>query len=202
VFFICWEGATAAQGAFVSKIHSEEENERDLETLTSLRLYPPVKANVLPLYASPTDPARPHHHMLGSKDGSVRASYPQLPFTSPYVMPSFVANRDRTNVVSKIIDTVDDVVKDALDSLSQENPPSQLPNKLSRIRRQSLSHRETSVRLVRHCSSWNLLDDTDENKTYYDNQGERQIKRIHVAYYEQTSILMLLLLFRQFRYLS
>lgn len=163
VFFICWEGATAAQGAFVSKIHSEEEYEGGLETFTSLRLFAPVTANVLPFYASPVNAAR--HHHLESERGL------QLPFTSPYRMPSFVIKRDGTKAVSEVTDTVD-VVKDALDSLTLRNLSSHSPN-FSPLRRPVLSSREKSVRLVRYCSSWTLLDDTEKNKTYYDNQGEK-----------------------------
>jgi hypothetical protein len=163
VFFICWEGATAAQGAFVSKIHSEEEYESGLETLTSLRPFAPVTAYILPLYASPTNAAR--HRHLKSERGL------QLPFTSPYRMPSFVTNRDGTKTVSEVTGTID-VVKDALDNLRQWNLPSQSPT-FSRLKRPVLSSREKSVRLVRNCSSWTLLDDTEENKTYYDNQGEK-----------------------------
>ena len=162
VFFICWEGATAAQGAFVSKIHSEEEFEGRLETLTSLHLSPPVTASVLPLYASPVNAAR--HTHLKSERGL------QLPFTSPYRMPSFVSERGGTKAVSEDTDTVD-VVKDALDSLMLTNLSSQSSN-FSPLRRPVLSSREKSVRLVRYCSSWTLLDATEENKTYYENQGE------------------------------
>ena len=156
----------------MSKVHSEEEYESKFDTLTTLRLYPPVVSTVLPLQRSATLAANYRQPGPESKKGGRRLSNLQLPFTSPYKMPSFVTKQEGPGIIFDGDDDVKDIVKDALDSLSFENLLSEVPETISPRRRPSLSHRERSIRLVRHCSSWTLLDDTKENKTYYDSQGK------------------------------
>jgi len=159
----------------VSKIHSEEEYESKVDALTTLRLFAPVISDVLPLQSSATNSAT---HMQGGLDitkSGRRSSYLQLPFTSPYKMPSFVTKGEAPGTAFEDEDDVGDIVKDALDSLAVENLSSKLPDQTSLLKRPSLSYRERSVRLVRHCSSWTLLDDTEESKTYYDAQGELRL---------------------------
>lgn len=170
VFFICWEGATASQGSFVSKIHSEEEYESKVDALTTLRLFAPVVSDVPPLRSLTVNNATQIGPEI-TKTGR-RTSYLQLPFTSPYKMPSFAMKQEAPGTILENVG-VEDVVKDALDSLAIADVSSEMPERASRVRRPSLSYRERSVRLVRHCSSWIWLDDTKENKTYYDSQGEK-----------------------------
>lgn len=148
----------------MSRIHSEEEYESKIDSLTTLRLFAPVMSTVLPLQSSAA--------LAGIREDERRLSNLQLPFTSPYKMPSFVTKRQTPGLVLEDSDDVEDVVRDALDSLSIENLASELTVHISPLKRQSLSYRERSVRLVRHCSSWTLLNDTEENRTYYDSQGE------------------------------
>lgn len=122
-----------------------------------------------------------------------RSSYLQLPFTSPYKMPSFLSKRRtaRSLVESTSSEDVEDIVKDALDSLALVNLSTEQPDQKSSRMRQSLSYRERSVRLVRHCSSWTLLDDTEENKTHYDGQGEIMIlTTVTFGSFETKSILI------------
>lgn len=155
----------------MTKIHSEEEFESKVDALTTLRLFAPVVSVILPLSRPVKHSAGYNQFGPGIKDDSRRSSNLHLPFTSPYTMPSFVRKRDLP--VDDDDDDVEDIVQDALDSLANENLSSQLTGQqVSPLKRQSLSYRERSVRLVRRCSSWTLLGDTEEKNSYYDSQGE------------------------------
>lgn len=158
-------------GSFVARIHSEEEYESKVDALTTLRLFAPVVSNIVPLHCSTTTHRQEGPEMKGDWR---RSSNLQLPFTSPYKMPSFATRRraPASLMESMISDNVEDIVREALDSLTVDNLSTEQPGRISALRRPSLSYRERSVRLVRHCSSWTLLDDTEENKTHYDGQGE------------------------------
>lgn len=145
----------------MSKIHSEEEYESKVDALTTLRLFAPVVSSVLPFPSSTTH--------SDEYDDVRRTSNLHLPFTSPYKMPSFAKPSVQLPVVN---DDVEDVVQDALDSLAIESLSSELPEEPSQLRRPTLSYRERSVRLVRHCSSWTLLGDAEGRLSFYDSQSK------------------------------
>lgn len=168
VYFICWEGSTASEGAFVSKIHSEEAYESAVDALTTLRLSAPVVSSIVPFRNFNSYSAQHHRFGQGISFDGHQSSNLQLPFTSPYKMPSFVS---KWGMLPEKIG-VEDIVQDALNSLATDNPTTGLGEQVPSHLRHSLSYRERSVRLVRHCSSWTLLGDTDDNKAHYDSQGK------------------------------
>ena len=74
----------------MTKIHSEEEYESKVDALTTLRLFAPVVSTILPLQNIATSF---DHDTPGVKYDGGQSSNLQLPFTSPYKLPSFVTRR-------------------------------------------------------------------------------------------------------------
>jgi hypothetical protein len=138
VYFICWEGATAAGGvAFV----------QELDASPNLSSYVANIDFVLPAFPStPTEPST-----MGM----------QFPLSEPYDT-SRLADREEEK------EDVDGIVIDALESISGLSYLSQSDDDRLCVpasmplspRSQTLSHREKSIRLLSQCSSWTRLEHT------------------------------------------
>jgi hypothetical protein len=87
--------------------------------------------------------------------------------------------KESIKLAANIEGGLDDVIIHALESISSPCP--QMPeghaklmvgSRNNRSKSLELSHQEKSSRLLRHCTSWTILDDSKENREIMQGQGE------------------------------
>jgi hypothetical protein len=164
--FICWEGATASQGAFVQELAPVE---------TGLLQGPArcLLSNILPV-----DP----HSMQASLNYQDFVQNLALPFTQSdadgrhsNMKRIVLSERKKASMVTDSSGIDDEVVEAAIRSISMadynKNVLITSPTESFTRPVTNYSHREKSVRLLRKCPAWTQLDDTDENRRRLGGQG-------------------------------
>lgn len=119
----------------------------------------------------------------------------KIPFTQSYRMPSDLrlvsgtehmfksslslptTNNRRSVSQTNIGLVMDDVVVDALESISGLQYRENTPTPPSPSRRPRLTNLEKSQRFLRHCSSWNQLESKPENKDVLEQQSKQTFLR-------------------------
>ena len=153
VYFICWEGAVAATGPFVFEL-AEESNEC---------MHGLVSAHVLPVNPFASGTAMAYQDL-------------KLPFTEPYEKPlglRQLAEATESNVTD-MSEELDDFVIEALESISSLNYRETVVNQSApsspRRKSTSFTSREKSERLLRQCSSWVQLEQSQQTRTRFELQ--------------------------------
>ena len=144
VYFICWEGAMASSESFLSPV-VEFDTPVATEKLNSL---------VLPLY--PFQTKQSELKDSGIREETEEAEELHLKIPNAHELPTSLKSPAET------FSTLDDIVVNALDSISNINfrdADSNVSFGSSFRRKSALTANEKSVRLLEQCNSWNMLDD-------------------------------------------
>lgn len=149
VYFICWEGAMTGRGPFVFEL--AEEMHECIQGLVSVVL-----------------PINPF-----ARGTSMAYQDVKLPFTEPFDKPAVFRqlNEAKESDVSDSSDDLDDIVVVALESISTLNYRETVGKELSPRRKSSyLTNQEKSVRLLRQCSSWTQLEQSNQTRSHFELQ--------------------------------
>ena len=156
-YFVCWDGATSSRGAFVqelptaylsneqmrgfaSDILPENPYAREASTMSFYQGQNVLEDLTLPF----TQDAATRNSKLGRVVGDNRG----------------ILRNQPASLTEENHDGADDVVKDAIRSISNTGP------------RSAYSHREKSVRLLSKVPAWSQLDDTAQNIIRLEGQGK------------------------------
>lgn len=167
-YFVCWEGATSGQGAYVHEFGQGSENFDN-------------KA-----FLAPVLPIDPFGQPKPLEDGVPRL---MLPFAESLQGATMDGGLQRESVSSNEFSlegtVLDPIVLEALRSISSQtyidNIVSQSPPRSPRRSTRSFSHKEKSERLLRQCSSWTKLERTDNEQGQFDVQVPVLSARIGVS---------------------
>ena len=144
VYFICWEGAMASSESFLSLVmeHGTPVVTGELNCL------------VLPLHPFQTKQSELSDSSFYEK--TKKAEELHLQITNPQELPTSLKS------TVDLFSTLDDIVINALDSISNINfrdADSNASFGSSLGRKSALTANEKSARLLEQCNSWNMLDD-------------------------------------------
>ena len=171
LFFICWDGATEGEGAYVVELVGHREGMNN----------GPVTCTILPLEHS----CQAYSNLAGELYVTATADT-----DLSHKDPNFFAISQNGQVIIEALTTDDEcgdgsnIVIDALDSissLSYRGTESLLsPSNSPKVKRsQRLSHLEKSHRLVRKCDSWAMLGDTEESRAMFESQVPVLLSVLH-----------------------
>ena len=153
-YFVCWDGATEDNGAYVQEL---VDHDRDLEDIN-------LNCMVLPLeHSNKTSSNLARELYVTSDDGESSERDLKLPFTSEEVK----SIDEPPDVEGIVIDALD-----SISSLSYRGSQSLLsPISSPKVKRsQRLSYIEKSQRLVQNCDTWSTLGDTKANRAMFESQ--------------------------------
>lgn len=171
LFFICWDGATEGEGAYVVELvdHQGDMNNGPV-TCTILALEQSNQA-----YSNLADEL----YVTATADTEVSLKEPNL-----FVITQTEEGNFETSTSDDERGDGSNIVIDALDSissLSYRGTESMLsPSNSPKVKRsQRLSHLEKSHRLVQKCDSWAMLGDTEESRATFESQVPVLLSVLH-----------------------
>jgi len=160
-YFICWDGATASEGAYVEELcHSDHMPSHNIRC---------VLLSSENMTKKPFSVLDEEEFSVSDKaESSIRLQ--NLPLTEPQT----IANATDSNLSYPTFE-VEQIVVDALDSISSldylgEESLFSAKEKPKLKRTERLSYAEKSARLVHGCESWATLDDNKENRAMFESQ--------------------------------
>ena len=156
-YFVCWDGSTSTRGSFVY------EFDHDMDGLTT-----GLAASVLPIRTRGEfvpDAGTPGWQIPFSGD----------PRHSSTTRALFVKDSSAGSLLSKeATSSPDDIIDQALRSISsqryRETVLRSSPPQSPRRNTTSYSHREKSIRLLKHCSSWTQLEKSNASHQFFELQ--------------------------------
>ena len=183
VYFICWDGAASSRGAFVRELLAPRIANQQLRGLT---------CDVLPLNPYAIEASTMDFLRFGDAD-EFALPFTQDPPTRSSMLrrlvsdtnSSVLAGHGSSNVPVEPQDGGDDVVSDAIRSISSDGPMS------------PYSQREKSVRLLRQVPAWSQLNDSAQNRLRLEDQG-KNLFCIRVFILSLSSVHYLMRFFRVF----
>lgn len=163
LYFVCWDGGVEMHGAYVQELDAttEEWNECSVATVISLESFS------IPAESSLSDLRLPYS---GSLEKRVSFQQPNLKVS------------DMSSTYENCM--LDQIVAQALESISsysfRQNVVSQSPPRSPRRKARSFTGKEKSDRLLRQCSSWVQLDDSQSKRLLF--QGRSPVLDIRLRF--------------------
>lgn len=162
-FFICWDGATESEGAYVEALRYSDHLATCNLHCDLLPFDNIIKGPIPGLNEAET------HDAVNKAEPSMRLL--NLSFAGAQKNTKLESDRNFNHSTIE----VEQIIVDALDSISSldylgEETFYSKKEKIKMKRTERLSHVEKSSRLVRDCESWSNLDDTKENRALFEQQ--------------------------------